>query len=90
MKLCVVSQGQVFDAVEDIEEYDLEGYVFAWADIKEGIKAAIKQAREEWDYDPSDSYLLRDSESVGGGGARDSSASYRSEMRDAGRGALLR
>jgi len=89
VKLCVVSQGQVFDAVEDIEEYDFE-YAFAFADLKEGIIAAIKQAREEWDYDPSDSYLLRDSESIGSGGARDSSASYRSEMRDAGRGALLR
>ena len=89
MKLCVVSQGNVFDAVEDIEEYDLEKG-FAWPAIKEGILAAIKQAREEWDDDPSDSYLLRDSESIGGGGARDSSASYRSEMRDAGRGSLLR
>lgn len=42
------------------------------------------------DNDPSDSYLLRDSESIGGGGARDTDASYRSEMRDAGRGSLLR
>jgi len=89
MKLCVVSQGVVYDAIEDIDEYDFEN-VFALADLKDGITSAIKQARDEYDYDPSDSYLLRDSESIGSGGARDSDASYRSEMRDAGRGSLLR
>jgi hypothetical protein len=55
-----------------------------------GTGCHLSCEREEWDYDPSDSYLLRDSESTGSGGARDSSASYRSEMRDAGRGGLLR
>lgn len=40
--------------------------------------------------DPGDSYLLRDSESIGGGGARDTDPTYRREMKEAGRGALLR